>query len=847
MEAFINKIKQDESILISELNYYGSKAKRRHRSCIHCSSSDALSINEKTNRYKCFSCGTEGNVIDLVINKENIDFIDAIKMIASRHKLELPKVEYTEAEKKAFKEAKKRKKEHNKNIFKLNMAFKEAKNITKKFEISCLIDNLENKNDIEKINHANYKADEIYTINKYISEAIPGMKNTIIGATTGNKQLLISPTGSGKTYESIKILKELNIKAIFVLPNTSNVEQAMIDYNLPGAYGNISLVEQLRKNNLVICTWDKLNQIKDVDLSEYIVLLDEVHQIYTDMFRHKAISTMIEVLEKFKGRIDITATPTILDFSIYSYIVEYRQAIKTNYKLKLYDNNDTKTVVDIINNSDKAMCLINDKSMLKTIQSMIKKKSGIITSDNKNSSELYKNIINNSTLGDYQIMLNTSCMLASFNIKDTDITDIIIVGGKNPIKDVGTIKQYVARPRNLKEVNVHIFDTYEEKSEPLSIQWLIDKQVREYVKISEAYNNIIKAPFSTVGIDAKSSKMDSYIYYDKKEKTHKIDKISIRAEIYKQYYKSRSIEAKAVLLEEYFTNIEIIKGVQEQQKGILKESIRAIKENKKNAKEILNQNKDILVGYTNIVEGIRNYKLCNYMIDNNINEVEVLKIYKNKNIHSLINDNNLKNMINLYTNYVLDYSYSYDLAWKLANMNGQARKYKYTDRLRNIIYEKIKTSNKEQIKESIPNKVYEFIIDRFKPGMSYTNDHLEILSKELTETFKDKKAYSSSNISKMLNSIYVISKKQSRSVTPLNINLYRNIQSSSVTKVKNRTRIYTIEKFVTIDDIKKELQLSNSDKSIEAIVDKKIKNLLDDYKKEKILESDIINKLFDIS
>ena len=62
-----------------------------------------------------------------------------------------------------------------------------------------------------------------------------------------------------------------------------------------------------------------------------------------------------------------------------------------------------------------------------------------------------------SSIGDYKGILNTSIIVAGVNIYDKDITDIIVIGEK----DISTIKQYVARFRDLKEVNVHIFNRKE--------------------------------------------------------------------------------------------------------------------------------------------------------------------------------------------------------------------------------------------------------------------------------------------------------------------------------------------------------------------------------------------------
>ena len=175
LKNIIDGLKSNPSILENTLNLYGSYEKNKNRNCVHCSSSDALKINKKNNTYKCFSCGAGGSVIDLVINKEKTDFMGAIKKLCIDNGIELPKAEYTEEEKKAFKKALEDKKEINKYIFKLENELKNPNtNIDTKFRISCLIDNLkENKdfiNDTEIINYSKFKANKTISIDKYISE-----------------------------------------------------------------------------------------------------------------------------------------------------------------------------------------------------------------------------------------------------------------------------------------------------------------------------------------------------------------------------------------------------------------------------------------------------------------------------------------------------------------------------------------------------------------------------------------------------------------------------------------------------------------------------------------------------
>ena len=174
MTEIINTIKQDEQILIAELGNYGSYVNPKHKNsrdkkynCCNCTSSDALGI-KKTDKgyiYHCFSCGTTGDVISLVQEKEGITFTEALKVICDRHGISND-ISIKRSVKKTSKQT---------LIEKYEKLEKEAltnKDLDKAFEYHMKISNIKNNN-YKKItdrdNYANYKAKQI-EIKKYIGE-----------------------------------------------------------------------------------------------------------------------------------------------------------------------------------------------------------------------------------------------------------------------------------------------------------------------------------------------------------------------------------------------------------------------------------------------------------------------------------------------------------------------------------------------------------------------------------------------------------------------------------------------------------------------------------------------------
>ncbi|HFL3862715.1 TPA: DEAD/DEAH box helicase family protein [Clostridioides difficile] len=687
-------------------------------------------------------------------------------------------------------------------------------NIDKMFLEECNAERAEH----EKENYSEFNRHEIYEIKKYIDEKPLGIRTAIANADNGGKTLFIAPTGAGKSYSFINTLKKLKTKALFILPNASNVEQAMHEYNIAGAYDKIPAKQALEGNNLVVMTWDKTEQLISADLSEYIIVVDEIHQTYTDAYRGKAIKNLNNIMTKCKGRIDITATPSKLEFEIYDYIIEYTQKQKTKYDVKLYSDFDNKNfteIINIINKSKNSAMLMNDISTLEFIRDSVSKNAGVVYADGKEENELYSRIVKNSNMGDYETLLNTTTILAGVNINNQDITDIIIVN----IKDVGAIKQYVARFRNLKKVNVHILNKYEEECNVYKIEWLVNKNIEKATILKDAYNKVSKHAlmFETVGINATPIRIDSNVYYCMKDKCYKIDKLYIKSQVYSNYYNTRTVQSFKVLLEEYFENVNITdtKEVETNEKE-LKEYKKVAKEIKDATRNILKEHKEILVGYRQIKSDSKSFSLMQYHNDMKLSSKGCLEAYRTYDIHNLVKKSKSNSMLELYSNYVLDNKFDLDLAWKLANLSN---------RKRGAVFNKINTLIYRELKEEYPTflndeliqvTVFNFIDKLFGIGTSYTELHLQELSNDLRTLLGENWGLNTKKIGCILNEIFIIEKKQVQNCTVLeSIFFYKNINPNTVQK---RIRVNKIERYISIDDIKKDLELDKEDKSLERAI-----------------------------
>ena len=60
----------------------------------HHEKTASFHIDENRQFYHCFGCGVSGNVITLVREMENVDFGDAVKLLAERANLPLPQTSF---------------------------------------------------------------------------------------------------------------------------------------------------------------------------------------------------------------------------------------------------------------------------------------------------------------------------------------------------------------------------------------------------------------------------------------------------------------------------------------------------------------------------------------------------------------------------------------------------------------------------------------------------------------------------------------------------------------------------------------------------------------------------------
>ena len=90
---FINEIIQKNDIVSICSKYVPLERKGRYYWCrcpFHGEKTASLCINDVDNFFHCFGCHTGGNVIKFIQRIESIEFMDAVKLLASWANIEVP-------------------------------------------------------------------------------------------------------------------------------------------------------------------------------------------------------------------------------------------------------------------------------------------------------------------------------------------------------------------------------------------------------------------------------------------------------------------------------------------------------------------------------------------------------------------------------------------------------------------------------------------------------------------------------------------------------------------------------------------------------------------------------------
>ena len=684
---------------------------------------------------------------------------------------------------------------------------------------------------MEIFNYSKYKATHKVKINKYLSEDDTHIKKLCNGLY-GRRTLLISGTGSGKTYTVLNELKNIvkkykEQKFIFVVPNISNTQQANSKYNVGHACEDINVNEALSKNNIVAMTYNKFSQLKKDDLKDIIVFVDEIQTVYSEMdFRGSVMFSLRKALKNCKAEIHITATPSKLNFSEYNTIIEYEQKDTTKYNTRFYNQIDDRTILEVVEKAKgKVILYRQDISYLNYIKSKFpQKKVGVLESNGRYITDIYDMIINDSNIGDYDVLCTTGIIKSGTDIIDKDITDIIVIN----VTDRGDIKQISARARGLKEVNLHIFEKVNAiESKVFKVEEYIEEYLEGARRSAKALNDMYEIGLKHNGIldDIPSIKLDGiHFAWDKEERKLLVNEDCIRAMAHKRYERNADMYSRLALLNEYFPNIELIKIKAEDVDN--KESEKFSHEMSKYKEESIEDcmpHLNKLVGVCQVLDNKISKELQDYIDKNNIDIQETLNISDILNIQEM-RKNGMSKIFNVYTDNVIKRNIDYEVAMSMATMNGNKRELiwkslqnVYINKLEELYTTELSNNNRPEA------KIRRLIIEHLeKSGVSIHKTGGEEFVKYIASEVNGYKL-SYNNLMQTLSIMYKMEYIQYSKGTPIPRNLLYGKILYKGGIFDRKCRVYTIGDRLTISDIVEMYDLPiNANEVFEKVIENKL-------------------------
>ena len=230
----------------------------------------------------------------------------------------------------------------------------------------------------------------MYTVDKFIGEYQSDINSFI--DKDSNRQLIVAPTGTGKTTAIIKYANSNPRKKIALLcPSRALVDNIKKDnLTLTCGYGAEFLNEN-KHSYFIVTTYDSIEKIPDVDL----FVVDEGHVLSPhSSFRE----VVVKVIETKVKSVMITATPEVIE-NLFPEDNNEDSVLKFKINRPLEDvriysqkYNVKKTIIDIINNNkgnkNTVLIRVNSKKIIdeviETLKPALKDRIAFIYSDEDN-------------------------------------------------------------------------------------------------------------------------------------------------------------------------------------------------------------------------------------------------------------------------------------------------------------------------------------------------------------------------------------------------------------------------------------------------------------------------------
>jgi hypothetical protein len=274
-----------------------------------------------------------------------------------------------------------------------------------------------------------YDTDVTLKPNQYLSDVIEQVK------FKDGFNLLIADVGAGKNHYFSK-LKRTKL----VVPLCSIVEQSGSN-------------NKLEDNN--VATWNQIITMmeKPEECKKWDLVIDEAHGMISDYgYKSKTIRILIEACSMFRRVILMSGTVRPEYFSGFDFETTHRvrkpSTAKKQIQTYICKSKEESLLNDLRETKNKAIVLMNDKDLSKTIGERSRKNYMLVNADLKNEPEVL-NLYRTGVMGDYDCIIGTNSIVEGLSIHDNhDEIDVFIWGDTDPDR----IEQVTNRFRNIKNV-----------------------------------------------------------------------------------------------------------------------------------------------------------------------------------------------------------------------------------------------------------------------------------------------------------------------------------------------------------------------------------------------------------
>ena len=321
-----------------------------------------------------------------------------------------------------------------------------------------------------------------HTIKLQVDNKLREVAKQIMQIIDDEKKVLINaPMGSGKTYLVMNDLKEYikkhKLNMLMIMPNVIQNDQVQEEYKVYSICNGKSYHEEQLAGSTPDSMYKAIDAYKRKN-ENFILVVDEAHEIYTSRFRSKAFRNVKEY-EKLETKvIYMTATSEPLDIENFDTIVEVEKTKQepVNCRIVLVDNYNLDTrhqliqeaalksdVVASFRNDIKENetlgqmlkdCLVKEKALIEPHQENllgheaqyveVERNKAYTVYSAKKEAEVYKQILKGTLPNDLKYLVSTEFVQAGCNINTTPNTSVILSGLDyyNIVKPVQTVGRF---------------------------------------------------------------------------------------------------------------------------------------------------------------------------------------------------------------------------------------------------------------------------------------------------------------------------------------------------------------------------------------------------------------------